>query len=70
MLVGDTLYVYYNCPSKFIPPSIFKWHDIYKYHKEFPGAQMNSYNKQNPRFLQAYFYFDAWYKKFSKEQER
>lgn len=25
------------------------------YHKEFPGASMASIDKQNPRFLQAYY---------------
>ena len=62
--------MYWHCPSKFVPRSVYTWHDIYKYHKEFPGAVMKEYADQNPRFLQAYFYYNSWYQKFCKEQER
>ncbi len=48
-----------NCPSLFIPSSVKKWHRIYKYYKDFPGASMSNITSQNSRFLEAYFAYEA-----------
>lgn len=47
-----------NCPRLFIPKSIFHWHKIYKYYKDFPGATMDNISTQNGRFLQAYYVYE------------
>jgi len=49
---------YYNCPKLFIPRSVIVWHKMYDYHKSFPGASMSGVDKQNARFLEAYYVYE------------
>lgn len=51
--VGDKTYVYWNCPKKFIPASLYKWFHEYDYHKKFISAPMPSYENISRRFLTA-----------------
>lgn len=53
-----------NCPRLFIPRSILEWHKIYKYYKDFQGAQMPNITEQNGRFLQAYYVYEQHFNSF------
>lgn len=50
---ANVIYRYWNCPKKFIPVSIYKWYNEYKYHKNFPSAIMPAYENIARRFITA-----------------
>lgn len=66
----DRIVQYMNCPRLFIPKSIFHWHKIYKYYKDFPGASMHNITSQNSRFLQAYYVYEAHIDEIKSEQAK
>jgi hypothetical protein len=51
--IGDKTYVYWNCPKKFIPLSLYRWHAEYEYHKKFSSAPMPAYKDIPRRFISA-----------------
>lgn len=51
-------YVYWHCPAKFIPDSVYKFYDIYKYYKTFQGANPGNYFDQRQIFLDACTVYD------------
>lgn len=60
-------YRYWNCPVRFITPSITKFMTIYKYYKDFPGAPMPPMDEVNDLFLFAYRYYEAQYDKCARQ---
>ena len=52
-------YIYWNCPLQFVAPNIWEFFKVYKYMKDFSGAIMPAYKDLNPRFLQAYQYYET-----------
>jgi len=52
-ITGGIEYRYWSCPVNFIPLSIWKFYDLYKFHKDFPSAPFPSYKKVSPRFWAA-----------------
>lgn len=51
--------VFWNCPSMFIPPSVYSWFHAYKFHKDFPGCQMKPLNEISTKFFQAVNVYEA-----------
>lgn len=49
---NDT-YVYWHCPSHFIPKSVYAFFEIYNYYKSFTGANAGSYFSQPKIFIDA-----------------
>jgi hypothetical protein len=62
--------VYWNCPRKFIPQSVFTWYDKYTYHQKFAGAKMESYENQSYKFLQACNVYEARKNEFLNESKK
>ena len=52
---------YWNCPIRFIPDSVYKFFEIYDYHKQFTSVQMPSYKNTAVRFIRAAKYFESKY---------
>jgi len=48
---NETLFEYYNCPSKFIPDSLSEFISMYQFGVDFGG--LGSYNEQTSKFIEA-----------------
>jgi hypothetical protein len=55
---------YWNCPNNFIPKSLGDFMKIYRYYKDFPGAQMPSIENCSYRFFFAYQYYEKKFNEF------
>lgn len=47
------LYIWWNCPSKFIPISIYKWWKLYKFYRKFNKISSENYLMQKSIYLEA-----------------
>jgi hypothetical protein len=50
-----------HCPVRYVPNSIYDFMRSYKFHKDFPGAPMPSYDEINPRWLEAANVYESEY---------
>lgn len=59
--------VYWNCPIKFVPDSVWQFLSLHAYHKDFPSAPMPAYREVSSRFFQAYTFYNSKYNQFREE---
>ena len=45
--------MYWSCPIRFIPNSIFEFVKRYKFHEQHPSAFFPAFENVSPRYLQA-----------------
>ena len=64
--IGDVLNVFWHCPKKFIPKSVYKWYDIYSYHTRFISAPMPSYENVSAVFVRASNAYESFFSEFTQ----
>ena len=55
--LNETLYEYFNCPSKFIPENISNFISMYQFGIEFGG--IGDYNEINNKFIDASSFYKS-----------
>lgn len=56
--------LYWNCPVKFVPDNVWGFLKMHNIIKTFPNIQLPPYDKINPRFLDAIYYYESKYNEY------
>lgn len=51
--------IFYNCPLKFILPTVIEWYEMYKYEQEF-GTDIK-YHDRNNKYIEALNVYNNYY---------
>jgi len=65
--IEGCVYRYWNCPAKFITPSMRNFLLVYRYYRDFPGAKMPDIYDVSDKFLFCYRYYESHYDKYARD---